>query len=258
MLKFSANLTLLFTEVDFLDRFERAAAAGFKGVEFTFPYAWEPELLAEKLARYNLKQVLHNLPAGNWDVGERGIALFPQRVAEYRDGLRLAIRYAKALNCPRLNCLAGVAPQNISEKAMRKTLIENLSYAADMLADQNIQLLIEPLNNRDVPGFYLNTSADALKLIEAVSHPNIHLQYDIYHMQIMEGDLIQTIQAHMDQIAHIQLADNPGRHQPGTGEINFTNLFSFIEQAGYPGWLGCEYIPTGRTEDTLAFLKPYR
>jgi len=258
MLKFSANLTMLFTEVDFLDRFERAASAGFKGVEFTFPYAFQPEQLAEKLARYNLEQVLHNMPPGNWDGGERGLAIFPDRTAEFKDSVKLAVRYARALKCPRLNCLAGVVPQNISEMTLRQTLIENLRYAAAALADQGIQLLIEPLNNRDVPGFYLNTSAEALGLIEAVGHPNIYLQYDIYHMQIMEGDLIRTIQAHMDRIAHMQLADNPGRHQPGTGEINFTNLFNAIEQAGYPGWLGCEYIPTGRTEDSLAFLKPFR
>jgi len=258
MLKFSANLTMLFTEVDFLDRFEKAASAGFKGVEFTFPYAWEPEQLADNLTRYNLEQVLHNMPPGHWDRGERGIAIFPDRVAEFREGVKLAVRYAQALKCPRLNCLAGVAPQDISEKTLRQTLVENLRYAAAALADQGIQLLIEPLNNRDVPGFYLNTSAEALRLIEDAAHPNIYLQYDIYHMQIMEGDLIRTIRAHMNQIAHMQLADNPGRHEPGTGEINFTNLFSSIEQAGYSGWLGCEYIPTGRTEDTLAFLKPYR
>ena len=258
MLRFSANLTMLFAEVDFPDRFEKAAKAGFKGVEFTFPYAWPPEQLADQLSRHGLKQVLHNLPAGDWDGGERGIAVLPDRTTEFRNGVKLAIRYAKTLQCHRLNCLAGIAPQSISEETLRSTLIENLQYAAAALADDDIQLLIEPLNDRDVPGFYLNYSADALNLIADINHPNVMLQYDIYHMQIMEGDLIRTIQAHMDQIAHIQLADYPGRHQPGTGEINFTNLFSFIEQAGYPGWLGCEYIPTGRTEDTLAFLKPYR
>jgi len=254
LINFSANVSMLFAEVDFLERFERAAKAGFTAVEFTFPYAWDVDLLVERLEQYHLKQVLHNLPVGRWDEGERGIAGLPDRVGEFKDGVDMALRYARALKCPRLNCLAGLVPDGIAEKTFRKTLVNNLRYAAGALADENIQLLIEPLNNRDVPGFYLNRSSDALRLIEEVGHPNIKLQYDIYHMQIMEGDLVRTIQAHVDQIGHMQLADNPGRHQPGTGEINFPNLFKFIEQSGYDGWVGCEYIPDGRTEDTLAFL----
>lgn len=254
MPRFSANLSTLFTEVDFPDRFERAAKAGFGAVEIQFPYAWEVELLSEKLMQFNLKLVLHNMPPGKWDQGERGIATLPDRVAEFQDTVRQAIRYAKALKCPCLNCLVGLTPAGISAEEVRRTLTDNLRFAADALHREDIQLVAEMLNSRDVPGFYLNNTKEAIKLIEEINHPNLRMQYDVYHMQIMEGDLTRTIQDHIDQIGHIQIADNPGRHQPGTGEINFSNLIRFIDAAGYRGWIGCEYLPTGRTEDTLDFL----
>jgi hydroxypyruvate isomerase len=257
MSRFSANISMLFTEVDFLDRFEKAALAGFKAVEYQFPYAWEADLLAEKAAAYGLQTVLHNFPPGDWDAGERGIALIPGRQEDFKESVRVALHYAKTTACPCLNCLAGLKANDISEADMRQTLVANLRYAADALGRENIRLLIEPLNAHDVPGFYLNRSAPALALIETIDHPNIWLQYDIYHMQIMEGNLAQTIQKNLPRIAHIQLADNPGRHEPGTGEINFANLFTFIDQAGYEGWIGCEYKPAGRTEDGLGWLKPY-
>lgn len=255
MPRFSANLSMLFTEVDFLDRFKLAANAGFEAVEFLFPYAWEPEQLADALRQNGLKQVLHNLPAGKWEAGERGIAGLPDRIDEFKAGVERAIPYAKALGCPRLNCLVGIVPSGVRPEIFRETLVKNLRFAAAALEKEKIQLLVEMLNIKDMPGFYLSRTADALALMDEVDHPNIWLQYDIYHMQIMEGNLTQTIKTHLQRIAHMQIADVPGRHEPGTGEINFTNLFRSIDQAGYAGWIGCEYIPSRQTEETLEFIK---
>lgn len=257
MPKFSANLTMLFTEVDFMDRFEMAFQSGFKGVEYLFPYGWKKEQLAEKLEKYRLKQVLHNLPAGNWGAGERGIACLPGREGEFQEGVGLAIEYAKALKCTHLNCLVGKTPQGIPPEKVRQTLVSNLRFAAAALEKEGIRLLIEPLNDQDIPGFYLVHTRDALQLMEEANHSNFWLQYDIYHMQIMEGNLTKTILNNLSRIAHIQLADNPGRHEPGTGEINFTNLFRSIDEAGYEGWIGCEYAPVGKTEDGLQWIKRY-
>ncbi len=256
MPKFSANLTMLFNEVDFIDRFERAAKAGFKGVEYLFPYGWTKEQLVDELGKHHLKQVLHNLPAGDWQAGERGIACLPGREGEFQDGVGLAIEYAKALKCDRLNCLVGKTPQGKSEK-VHQTLIHNLQSASTALEKENIRLLVEPLNSQDIPGFYLVRTQDALQLFKEVNHPNLWLQYDVYHMQIMEGNLTKTIRDNLSRIAHLQMADNPGRHEPGTGEINFTNLFRFIDEAGYDGWIGCEYIPAGKTEDGLGWMEAY-
>ncbi|MCX8118823.1 MAG: hydroxypyruvate isomerase [Desulfobacterota bacterium] len=257
MPKFSANLTMLFNEVDFLDRFEKAAKVGFKGVEYLFPYAWKKEELRERLDRYGLVQVLHNLPPGDWQAGERGIACLPGREGEFQDGVGKAIEYAKTLGCPRLNCLVGKRPSGMAPDKVRRTLIENLRFAAGALEREGIRLLIEPLNDQDLPGFYLVHTRDALQLMEEVGHPNLFLQYDIYHMQIMEGNLTKTITGHLSKIGHIQLADVPGRHEPGTGEINFPNLFRFLDEAGYEGWMGCEYIPSGNTEEGLKWIEPY-
>ncbi|MBS3906978.1 MAG: hydroxypyruvate isomerase [Syntrophaceae bacterium] len=257
MPKFSANLTMLFNEADFIDRFERAARAGFKGVEYLFPYGWSKEELKEQLNKYGFVQVLHNLPAGNWQAGERGIACLPGREGEFQDGVGKAIEYAKALECSRLNCLVGKKPQGVSSEKVRQTLVDNLRFAADALEKEGIRFLIEPLNDQDMPGFYLVRTRDAFQLMEEVNHPNLFLQYDIYHMQIMEGNLTKTILSNLARIGHIQLADIPGRHEPGTGEINFANLFRFIDEAGYNGWVGCEYIPAGKTEDGLKWIEPY-
>jgi len=247
---------MMFNEVDFLNRFERAAKAGFKGVEYLFPFGWRKEQLVDELGKHDLKQVLHNLPAGDWQAGERGIACLSGREGEFQDGVGLALDYAKALKCDRLNCLVGKTPQGKSEK-VRQTLVGNLQFAATALEKEKIRLLIEPLNSQDIPGFYLVHTQDALQLFKEVNHPNLWLQYDIYHMQVMEGNLTKTIRNYLSQIMHLQIADNPGRHEPGTGEINFTNLFRFIDQAGYDGWIGCEYIPAGKTEDGLQWVKPY-
>lgn len=257
MPKFSANLTMLFTDVDFLDRFEAAARAGFKAVEYMFPYPYEPAQLKEKLDRLKLQQVLFNLPAGDWDKGERGIALLPDRVDEFRAGVEKALTYAKALGCPRVNCLVGLTPKDIPAERVRKTLVDNLRFAAGVFQKENIRLLIEPLNTRDIPGFYLSRTSDAVSLINDVGHANLFIQYDIYHMQVMEGDLTETIRRNLKLIDHMQLADNPGRHEPGTGEINYTNLFRFIDEAGYAGFIGCEYRPSGKTEDGLGWMRPY-
>jgi hydroxypyruvate isomerase len=258
MLKFSANLTMLFNEVDFLARFEKAARSGFKGIEYLFPYEWGKDQLTDKLGENNLIQVLFNLPAGNWSAGERGIACIPGRETEFQEGVGKAIDYAKVLGCFQINCLVGLTPQNVPVEKVRATLINNLRFAAKALDKEGTRLLIEPLNNRDMPGFYLVHTADALQIIKEVGHPNLWLQYDVYHMQIMEGNLTKTILDHLRTISHIQIADNPGRHEPGTGEINFDNLFKAIETAGYDRWIGCEYKPAGRTEDGLQWLNPHR
>ena len=258
MPQFCANLTMLFNEVDFLDRFEKAAKAGFKGVEYLFPYAWKKEQLAEKLGTHGLIQVLHNLPAGDWNAGERGIACIPGREAEFQEGVGRAIEYAKALKCPQVNCLVGLTPKSAPADKVRQTLVANLRFAAAALAKEGIRLLVEALNDKDIPGFYLVRTADVLALIQEVGHSNVFVQYDVYHMQIMEGNLTQTIQGNLDKIAHIQIADNPGRNEPGTGEINFNNLFKSIDAAGYKGWIGCEYKPAGKTEDGLGWIQPFR
>ncbi len=255
MPRFSANLSMLFTEVDFLDRFRKAARAGFKAVEYLFPYAWDKELLREKLEAEGLVQVLHNLPAGNWEQGERGIACIPGRELEFQEGVGRAIEYARALGCWQLNCLVGLRPANEPAEKLRETLVRNLRFAAEALGRENIRLLVEPLNSQDIPGFYLVHTRDALELIQEVGHPNIFLQYDVYHMQVMEGNLIRTISSNIDRIAHIQIADNPGRHEPGTGEINFPNLFRAIEASGYGGWIGCEYKPARTTEEGLGWME---
>ena len=256
MPRFSANLTMLFTEVPFMDRFEQAAKAGFKAVEYMFPYPYSIAELTEKLEKYKLAQVLFNLPAGNWEKGERGVALLPDRVKEFEDGVGIAIGYARALKCSRINCLVGLRPE-LPEETVRTTLVNNLRFATETLAEANIRLLIESLNTKDIPGFYLSSTMDVLSLIRDVNHPNVFYQYDIYHMQVMEGDLTDTIRRNINTIGHIQIADNPGRHEPGTGEINFENLFRFIDEIGYNGFIGCEYKPLAKTEDGLGWIKPY-
>jgi hydroxypyruvate isomerase len=257
MPKFSANLSMLFTEVDFMERFERATRAGFRAVEYMFPYPYDVNRIAETLKASNLKQVLFNLPAGKWEAGERGIALLGERKSEFEDGVGTAIRYAKALDCSLVNCLVGLTPSDISKEKVRETLVTNLRLAAGALAKEDIRLLIESVNTRDIPGFYLSRTADVLSLIRDVKHPNLYYQYDIYHMQVMEGDITMTIRNNIKTIAHMQVADNPGRHEPGTGEINYTNLFRFIDEVGYTGYIGCEYKPAATTEEGLSWLKPY-
>ena len=255
MPKFAANLTMMFNEVDFLERFEAAAKSGFKGVEYLFPYGYPKAQLAEKLDQHGLVQVLHNLPAGDWGAGERGIACLPDRVSEFQDGVGKAIDYAKSLGCKQINCLAGIAPKGVDAAKIRSTLVSNLKFAADKLGRAGIRLLAEPINTRDIPGFYLCHTNQAFEIFQDVGADNLYLQYDIYHMQIMEGDLARTIEANFKRIAHMQLADNPGRHEPGTGEINYPFLYKFIDGLGYQGWIGCEYKPKTTTIEGLSWFK---
>jgi hydroxypyruvate isomerase len=253
MPRFAANLTMLFNEVPFLERFERAAKAGFEAVEFLFPYAFRAEDIKQQLQENRLKLVLHNLPAGDWDAGERGIACHPDRVREFRDGVERAIAYARTLGVGQLNCLAGKAPGGASESALRETFVGNLRYAAGELKKAGLRLLIEPINTYDIPGFYLSRSAQAIAILDEVGADNAFLQYDIYHAQRMEGELAATLQKYLPRIAHIQLADNPGRNEPGTGEINWPFLFAHIDRIGYRGWIGCEYKPATTTEAGLGW-----
>ncbi|HYD80555.1 MAG TPA: hydroxypyruvate isomerase [Paucimonas sp.] len=257
MTKLAANLTMLYNEVPFLERFDAAANAGFKAVEFLFPYAFEVDRLRDKLSTNGLELVLHNLPAGNWEAGERGIACHPDRVNEFQAGVEEAIRYACALGVAQVNCLAGIKPSFVDADAARQTFVSNLRHAADKLRAHGIRLLIEPINTFDIPGFFLSGTQQALAIIEETGSDNIFLQYDIYHMQRMEGELANTIKANLPRIKHIQLADNPGRNEPGTGEINYHYLFQLLDDLGYGGWIGCEYKPRAGTAAGLGWREAH-
>jgi hydroxypyruvate isomerase len=257
MPKFCANLSFLYSEQPFLDRFAAAAKAGFKGVEYLFPYEHPREAIVEKLQRAKLQQVLHNLPAGDWAGGERGIGCHPDRVGEFQDGVGKAIDYATALGCKQVNCLAGLTPAGVPAGRLQTTFVANLKFAAMKLKAAGIRLLIEPINTLDIPGFYLTHSRQALDLIAEVGSDNLFLQYDIYHMQIMEGDLARTMEKNLALISHMQLADNPGRNEPGTGEINYPFLFAHLDRIGYAGWIGCEYKPKTTIEAGLAWAEAY-
>ena len=253
MPKFAANLTMLFTEVPFLDRFERAARSGFKAVEFLFPYAHAAEDIRQRLDAHGLTLILHNLPAGDWEAGERGIACHPDRVGEFREGVGRAIAYARALGVGQLNCLAGKAPAGVPDALLRQTLVDNLRFAAAALKQAGLRLLVEPVNTFDIPGFYLSRTAQAVAILDEVGADNAFVQYDLYHAQRMEGELAATLQACLPRIGHVQLADNPGRHEPGTGEIHYPFLFAHLDRIGYDGWIGCEYKPATTTEAGLGW-----
>ncbi|MDR2239793.1 MAG: hydroxypyruvate isomerase [Zoogloeaceae bacterium] len=256
MPKFAANLSMLFTEAPLLDRFERAAQAGFTAAELQFPYDTPIEPLRQALRRSGLRLVLHNLPAGDWAAGERGIACHPDRMEEFRAGVDRAIDYALALGVPQLNCLAGIRPPETPEATARRVLADNLRFAAAKLKAHGLKLLIEPINTHDMPGFFLHGTRQALELIAEIRSEmdNLFLQYDVYHVQRMGGDVIGALAAHIDRIAHIQIADAPGRHEPGTGEIDFASLFACLDRIGYAGWVGCEYRPAAATEAGLGWL----
>ena len=257
MPRFAANLTMLFNEAPFLERFEKAAQAGFKAVEFLFPYDYPAAQLQDLLKQHGLQLVLYNLPAGNWAAGERGIGCHPDRVDEFRAGVDQAIAYARALGVKQLNCLTGIQPAGVADADARRTLVENLGFAAPKLEAAGIRLLIEPINTCDIPGFFLNRTRQALEIIAEVGSDNLFVQYDIYHMQRMEGELAKSIEKNLGRIAHLQLADNPGRNEPGTGEINYGFLFAFLDKIGYQGWIGCEYKPAATTEAGLGWADPY-
>jgi hydroxypyruvate isomerase len=257
MPKFAANLSMMFTEVPFLERFGAAARAGFKAVEFLFPYDYPAGELHDLLRSHKLQVVLFNLPPGDWAAGDRGLACDPARVGECRDGVGAAIEYAKALNVSQVHMMAGVRPRGVSDETMRETYLANLTFAAREVGAHGLRLMVEAINTRDVPGFYLNTSRQALDLIHYAGEPNVFFQYDIYHMQIMEGDLAATIKKHLAKIGHMQVANPPFRHEPDGGEINYTFLFDWLDDIGYAGWVGCEYRPKGTTEDGLGWARQY-
>lgn len=257
MPRLAANLTYLFTELDFFDRFGAAAAAGFRGVEYQFPYAYEAAAVAGRLREHGLDMVLMNLPPGDWEAGEAGIACLPGREQEFRDGVEAGIDYARLIGCPQLNCLAGVAPQGTDPHELRDTFVANLRYAAGRLAEAGLRLLIEPINTRDRPGFYLSRSTQAAEIIDAVGTDNLYLQFDVYHTQVMQGDVVNNFEAQRRRIRHVQIADNPGRHEPGTGELNFPFILDAIDRMGYEGWVSCEYAPSTTTEASLGWAHDY-
>jgi len=258
MPRFAANLTMLFNEVPFLDRFERAARAGFTEVEFLFPYPYPASELKARLDGNGLKLVLHNLPPGDWDAGERGIAILPERVDEFRAGVAKGIEYATVLGAPQLNCLAGKAPAGADDAVLRRTYVANLRFAAAALKEAGIKALIEPINNYDIPGFWLNNTAKGISIIDEVASDNLFLQYDVYHAQRFEGELAATMSKHIARIAHVQIADNPGRNEPGSGEINYDFVFAHLDRIGYTGSVGCEYKPAAGTEAGLGWLERAR
>ena len=257
MPKFSANLSMMFTEVPFTERFAAAAKAGFKAVEFMSPYEYPIQEIKDLLDKNKLSLVLFNLPAGNWAAGDRGVAVDPRRGEEFRAGVAKAVEYAKALGTPRMNCLVGKKLADVPEAEQKAALIENLRFAADALAAASLTLLVEPLNGKDMPGFTLNTTNQVFDVIEAVNRPNVRLQYDVYHAQRMEGELVATLRREIARIGHIQIADNPGRHEPGTGEINYRFVFAAIDEVGYAGHVGLEYVPVGKTAEGLSWLADF-
>jgi hydroxypyruvate isomerase len=254
MPKLAANLSMLFPQLEFLDRFAAAAAAGFRYVEYQFPYSHSAREVADAARGAGVEVVLHNFPAGDMAKGERGIACLPGRSREFHAAVARAIDYAKAAGCPRLNCLAGLAP---ADAPHFERLVENVRYAARRLGEAGLQLLLEPINTRSVPGFFLTGTRQAIEVLNAAGEGNAFLQYDVFHMQIMEGDLAKNIERLLSRIGHIQIADVPDRHEPGTGEINFDFLLRHLDTLGYSGWVGCEYNPRGDTVEGLKWARSY-
>jgi hydroxypyruvate isomerase len=258
MPRFAANLSMLYTEVPFLDRFAAAAADGFDAVEYLFPYEFEPAEIAARLKAHGLTQALFNLPPGDWAAGERGIACHPGREAEFAASIDQALIYAQATGCQRLHAMAGLKPASASEAQQRGTYVANLKLAAQRLAPRGITLLIEPINTRDMPGFYLNWQQQAHDVLAEVGAPNLKVQMDFYHCQIMEGDLSRRLQKHLDGVGHIQIAGVPDRHEPDGGEVNHEHLFDLIDSLDYTGFVGCEYRPKAGTSEGLGWLRRHR
>jgi len=255
--KFAANLSFIFQEIDFLDRFAAAAACGFKAVEYLSPYEHPPEVIAEHLDRHRLVQALFNMPPGDWAAGERGTAALPGREQEFRDGVEKALVYAKATRCRLVHAMAGLVPAGQDRAEAERVYLANLRHAAERLASEGIVCVIEPINTRDIPGYFLNTTSQAMSVIERVRHPNLKLQLDLYHVQIMEGDLAHRVRTLGGHYPHVQIAGNPGRHEPDVGEINYPFLFDLFDELGYSGWIGCEYRPKGETRAGLGWAKRY-
>jgi hydroxypyruvate isomerase len=254
MPKFAANLSMMFNEVPFLDRFAAARDAGFQAVEYMFPYDYEPDVVAAKLRASHLENVLINMPAGNWAAGERGIGCLPGRQQEFRAGVDKALAYAAALGVTNLHAMAGIPPAGADPAACHATLIENLKYAAAKLAQRKITLLLEAINTRDMPGFFVSTQAQSYAVMEEVGAPNLKMQMDCYHMQVMEGDIAIKLRKYAAHCGHVQVAGAPERNEPDTGELRYSYLFHLLDEIGYAGWVGCEYRPAGKTVDGLGWF----
>ena len=257
MPRFAANLSMMYTEVPFLERFGACAADGFRAVEFLFPYEHPAQVIRDELDRHGLQQVLFNAPPGSFEAGERGIAGLPGRRDEFQQGIAQAIEYAKVLGCPRVHVMAGLLKRESEFTAQRELYVENLAWATRKLGDAGLTMLIEPINTRDIPGYLLNTQADAHAIVERIGASNLKVQMDLYHCQIVEGDLAMKIRKHLSGVGHIQIAGVPQRHEPDVGELNYPYLFELLDELGYDGWIGCEYRPKGRTSDGLGWLRPY-
>ena len=257
MPRFAANLSMLYAEHDFLDRFAAAARDGFKAIEYLFPYAHDAGTLAQRLADHGLQQVLFNAPPGDWDAGERGLACLPGREAELRDGVLRALDYAAALACPRVHLMAGLAPAGADRAALRGTYLTNLAWAAQQAAARGVDVLIEPINTGDIPGFFLNRQDEAHAIVAEVGAPNLKVQMDLYHLQIVEGDVAMKLRQYLPtgRVGHLQIAGVPLRHEPDLGELNHDYLFSVIDELGYDGWIGCEYRPRASTSAGLGWLR---
>jgi hydroxypyruvate isomerase len=258
MPRFAANLSMMFNEAPFLDRFALAAKAGFKGVEFLFPYEHPAAEIAARLKDNGLQQVLFNAPPGDWAKGERGMACHPGREPEFRDSIMRALDYAGALGCPRLHVMAGMVPPGVAQGTLTSLYAINLAWAAERAIAQGVKCCIEPINQRDMPGYALTGIANGIQVIEAVGPDRLGLQFDLYHTQITEGDLVPRARAALPYIAHMQVADTPGRNEPGTGEVNWPFVFAQLDAMGYRGWIGCEYRPAGETLAGLSWFAPYK
>ncbi len=258
MPKFAANLSLMFTEVDFLERFSAAAGAGFAAVEFLFPYEYPPQVVRDKAEAAGVDVILFNMPAGNWSIGERGVTCIPGREKEFRDGVEKSLRYAVCLGTKKLHAMAGIPPKGVDHSACRSTLIENLKYAAKSLGERGITLLLEAINTRDMPGFFVSTQADSYSICKAVGAPNLKMQMDLYHMQVMEGDLATKLKQYAATCGHVQIAGCPERNEPDTGEVRYEYLYGVLDQLRYQGWVGCEYRPAARTSEGLNWMQPFQ
>jgi hydroxypyruvate isomerase len=257
MPRLAANLSMMFNEVGFLDRFDAAAKAGFTAVEYLFPYEYPAAELRRRLDGAGLQQVLFNMPPGDWAAGERGLASLPGRQAEFREGVRKAVEYAVALDCKLVHAMAGIVPAGVSRVTAAALYAANLAWAAEHAIAAGVKLAIEPINHRDMPGFHLNTMAQGAAVVEAIGRDRIGLQFDIYHCQVTEGDVTKRMEALLPVICHMQIADVPARNEPGTGEIGWEFIFRRIDELGYQGWVGCEYRPAGDTLAGLAWRKRY-
>jgi hydroxypyruvate isomerase len=247
MPRFAANLSMMFNEVPFLDRFAAAAKAGFRGVEFLFPYEHPAAEIRKRLNDAGLTQVLFNMPPGDWGKNERGLASLPGRREEFRDGVKVALDYAQALDCKLVHCMAGIVPADVSPVTAASVYAANLAWATEQAALAGVNLVIEPINHRDMPGYFLNTQAQGAAVVEAIGRDRLGLQFDLYHVQITEGDITKRMERFMPVIAHMQIADVPARNEPGTGEIGWAFVFRRMDELGYRGWVGCEYRPAGET-----------